>query len=473
MIRVLMVEQDALSAELTLRTLRSYGLHCVCDRVVNEEDFKKALSHSPDVILFCTDVQDFNGFAALAIAKSAKSAAPFFFVLEQHDEFVARRAVGAGAADYILKSELRRLVAAVRGALRPNVEYERRTRDEIAPTPDLNDTATFLFERRDVLDRALNSGDPSSLSSIMNRTPPAPAALVVVVSESVRERYLKVLHQAGIALEVAVNVSDALSLLSERVHALLFTDQLELVSAARQLESGSATHMVFIGAGPAEDLEGLRAGANEVMPAEARGERFWAQMTVARRLISFAETLQAAIAGNRILSTIDELTRCGNRRYFEQQFPREVARATRLHQSLSLLMCDIDHFKSVNDLHGHRAGDEVLREFGDRLTSGLRLGQDWAARIGGEEFAVVLPETGRSQAVAIAERLRELISATPFAAAVGSIEVTASLGVCGLEDVAPGPEGLPAQMVLIADAALYRSKRDGRNRVTVGSPHDR
>src|SRR3954470_8566512 len=131
MIRVLMVEEDALSAELTLRTLRSYGLHCVCDRVVNDQDFKKALSLGPDVILFCTDVQDFNGFAALAIAKSAKSAAPFFFVLERHDEFVARRAVGAGASDYILKSELRRLVAAVRGALRPSVEHERRTRDEI------------------------------------------------------------------------------------------------------------------------------------------------------------------------------------------------------------------------------------------------------------------------------------------------------------------------------------------------------
>jgi len=170
--------------------------------------------------------------------------------------------------------------------------------------------------------------------------------------------------------------------LAERIHTLLFTDQLEFVRAARQLETGSATHVVFIRGGETGDSEYLRAGANEVMPEEARGERFWAHMTLARRLIGFAETLQTAISGNRILSTIDELTRCGNRRFFEQQFPREVARAIRLRRPLAVLMCDIDHFKSVNDRHGHQVGDEVLSQFGDRLTRAfarVRIGRPGSA----------------------------------------------------------------------------------------------
>jgi len=276
-------------------------------------------------------------------------------------------------------------------------------------------------------------------------------------------------HSLGYSIEVAVDVPDALASLAERIHTLLFTDQLEFVRAARQLETGSATHVVFIRGGETGDSEYLRAGANEVMPEEARGERFWAHMTLARRLIGFAETLQTAISGNRILSTIDELTRCGNRRFFEQQFPREVARAIRLRRPLAVLMCDIDHFKSVNDRHGHQVGDEVLSQFGDRLTRGLRQGQDWAARIGGEEFAVVLPETGRAQAIAIAERLRRLVSARHFSTNLGSIAVTASFGVCGVEDALPGREDLTAQMVIAADSALYTSKRQGRNRVTEGS----
>jgi diguanylate cyclase (GGDEF)-like protein len=469
MIRLLMIEQDALYAELTLRTLRSGGLSCACERVVNEEEFRKALARGPDLILGCGPVQDLEGFAALAIAKAAKPSAPFIFLAEQGDATVARRAVEAGAAHYILKSELARLPSAVRSALQPSVVRQRRTSDESAAAADLNDTASFLIERRDILERSLGSGEPASLSSILARTPPAPVALVLIRSESIRERYLKVLHSAGIETEVAVEVPDALASLAERIHTLLFTDQLEFVRAARQLETGSATHVVFIHGSGTGDSEYLRAGANEVMPEDARGERFWAHMTLARRLIGFAETLQTAISGNRILSTIDELTRCGNRRFFEQQFPREVARAIRLRRPLAVLMCDIDHFKSVNDRHGHQVGDEVLSEFGDRLTRGLRQGQDWAARIGGEEFAVVLPETGRAQAIAIAERLRRLVSARHFTTNSGSIAVTASFGVCGVEDALPGLDDLTAQMVIAADSALYTSKRQGRNRVTEGS----
>src|SRR4029453_4813533 len=118
--------------------------------------------------------------------------------------------------------------------------------------------------------------------------------------------------------------------------------------------------------------------------------RFLGALTTACRIVSLAASLQLALSDNRILSTVDELTGCGSRRFFEQEFPREVERATRLGRALALVMCDIDHFKKVNDGHGHQTGDEVLSEFGERLRVGLRLGQDWLARVGGEEFAIVL-----------------------------------------------------------------------------------
>jgi two-component system cell cycle response regulator len=289
---------------------------------------------------------------------------------------------------------------------------------------------------------------------------------------STRERFVKLLNNAEIETEVSDSARTALRSLFERVHAVLFTDQLELVRAARQLQAGSATHIVFVESNDSLGAsEALRAGANEVAPHEAKGERFWAHMTMVRRLISFATSLQSAVSGNRILSTIDELTHCGNRRFFEQQFPREVVRAVRLRRPLSVLLCDIDHFKAINDGYGHQTGDEVLSEFGERLTGGLRLEQDWAARIGGEEFGIVLPDTGSAEAVAIAQRLCSRVNAAGFTTSAGSILVTASFGACGVNDPAAeqAGRGVAERMIVAADSAMYASKRGGRNRVTDGS----
>jgi len=473
MIRLLMLEDDDAAAELTLRALSSSGLPCACDRVVTEVEFRKALDCGPDLILSDSNVPGFDGFAALSIAKGERPATPFIFVSGLLDEAVAQRARKGGAADYVAKSQLDRLAPAVRSALDSPYRRLRRTSDR-GQSPvgalDPNDTAAHLLERRETLDRTLHPRDDSTLSGILSRTPPSPVALVMLRSDSARERYVKVLNNAEIEIEVVPNSRDALNRLAERIHAVLFTDQLDLVREARQLEMGSATHIVFIDrSGTAGPSDALRAGANEIVPEDARGERFWAHMTIVRRLVSFAASLQSAITGNRILSTIDELTRCGNRRFFEQQFPREVARAMRFRRPLSLLICDIDHFKAVNDRNGHQTGDEVLREFGERLTHGLRLGQDWAARIGGEEFAIVLPETGRSEGVAIAQRLCERVSASAFVTSGAAISVTASFGACGVQNPTSEWTGLAEKMLQAADSALYESKRGGRNRVTDGT----
>ncbi len=465
MLRLLMLEDDAPAAELTLYKLKSAGLPCVCERVFTEHDFRAGLARSPDLVLSDSNVPGFDGMAALAIAKAVSPTTPFIFLSGHMNEATVLRALEGGASGFVAKSDLARLPNVVQSAVSVSKEGPRRARDRAGPKPGTQVSADYLLQRQEVLERALRHRGASELSNLLSRTPPTPAALVMIESTPIRDRYVKLLHTTDIRIEMALDVSDALRQLAERTHAVLFTDRLDLIRDTRQLNAGSAIHVVFINsADDANMAEALRAGANDVMPEDGRGEQFWAHLTNARRIISFATSLESAVTDNRLLSTIDELTRVGNRRYFEHQWSREVARAVRFSRRLSLVICDIDHFKSINDRHGHLIGDEVLREFGDRLTHGLRLGEDWVARVGGEEFAIVLPETGRFQARAITERLREGIGSTAFRG--GTLPLTASFGFCSLEDSYPRLSDLDERMVLLADRALYESKRSGRNRVS-------
>ena len=468
MLRFLIIEDDETAAELTLRSLSAAGLSCAMERVGTEVEFRSALAKTPDVILSDSNVPGFDGMAALNIAKAERPGIPFIFVSGNMSDSAMRRARAGGATECLSKSELQRLPRVVRSVLngRAEVAAEPEVEAEEDEGSAVERSAQYLLQRQEVLEQSEEGPSSAGLAGLLRRSPPSPAALLMIDSPEIRERYLKVLGMADVTTEIAYDAPDALVRLTDKIHALLFTDRLNLITQVRQLEAGSATHVVFIGTDARS--EGLRAGANDVMSAEARGEQFWAQLTVARRIVSFADSLRSAVTDNQLLSTVDELTRVGNRRYFDHQWSREVTRAVRSQRPLSLVICDIDRFKSINDRFGHAVGDAVLTEFGERLTHGLRLGEDWVARIGGEEFAVVLPETGRFQALAIAERLRERVSQAPFMSSTHSLTVTASFGFCSLQRAAPNIPGLKDNLLLAADAACYDSKRSGRNRVTEG-----
>jgi two-component system cell cycle response regulator len=157
----------------------------------------------------------------------------------------------------------------------------------------------------------------------------------------------------------------------------------------------------------------------------------------------------------------DHLTGLANRRRFERQLEREIARTLRYTRPFCLLLLDIDHFKQVNDSYGHEAGDEAIRRIAVILQAGTR-GIDTAARIGGEEFAVLLTETELSGGLEVAERLRLAIKAEEIPV-VG--QVTASFGVAEFPLCAPTGRELAA----IADSAMYEAKRQGRDRVVSAS----
>jgi diguanylate cyclase (GGDEF)-like protein len=168
------------------------------------------------------------------------------------------------------------------------------------------------------------------------------------------------------------------------------------------------------------------------------------------------------------LSYTDVLTGLANRRYFMERLHAEVQRQRRTLQPLSLLLIDADHFKVVNDSHGHAAGDEVLRVLGRMLRDIVRTPTDLAARLGGEEFAVLLPDTTVDQAEVVCSRVHDCLAMHPFEDAGVTFHVTLSIGVVQCQ-------GHSAEAMLkLADRNLYRAKQEGRNRsvYTVDSIED-
>ncbi|AHF03487.1 diguanylate cyclase [Marichromatium purpuratum 984] len=165
-------------------------------------------------------------------------------------------------------------------------------------------------------------------------------------------------------------------------------------------------------------------------------------------------------------SRCDGLTGAHNHAYMQELLDAELARTTRYGRPLSLILLDIDHFKQVNDRHGHQAGDQVLRILTQRCRETIRQ-TDQLARYGGEEFLIILPETGRTQAMTLAERLRRHIARSTFPIPGDSLHITISLGVISTEGQTDAFDKY--DLIEAVDRALYHSKREGRDRVSYGA----
>lgn len=206
---------------------------------------------------------------------------------------------------------------------------------------------------------------------------------------------------------------------------------------------------------PEQELLGLELGAVDFIGKPPRGPLVLARVRTHLRVKQMADALRVAAA-------TDGLTGLANRRCFDEVAPREWLRAQRSGAPLSLLLVDIDHFKQFNDRHGHPAGDRCLQQVATALASALR-DDDLVARVGGEEFAVLLPRCSFAQAQTAAERLRDAVErlAVPHGGLSGQTHVTVSLG---LALAPPDADGDAAGLIARADRALYQAKRAGRNR---------
>ncbi len=241
-------------------------------------------------------------------------------------------------------------------------------------------------------------------------------------------------------------------------------DALRLCSQLRSLERTRTVPILAI-TEPDNNtrmLRGLEIGVNDYLMRPIDKNELLARVRTQVRKRRYTERLRDNVQLSIEMAITDALTGLFNRRYMENHLATLIEQAGVRGKPLAVLELDIDYFKSINDTHGHDAGDDVLRDFALRIKRSIR-GIDLACRSGGEEFVIVMPETDLAVAAIVAERLRRRIAAEPFAISQGqrSIPVTLSIGIAALR----GPDDTAASLIKRADQALYRAKRDGRNRV--------
>jgi two-component system cell cycle response regulator len=272
-------------------------------------------------------------------------------------------------------------------------------------------------------------------------------------------------------VELETNPAEALFHAAEGNYDLLIVslglqnfDGLRLCSQVRSLER--TRNVPILAVAEADNNErlarGLEIGVNDYLIRPIDKNELLARVRTQIKKKRYTERLRDNANKSIEMAITDALTGLNNRRYMETHLASLVEQAAARGKPIAVLILDIDYFKSVNDSHGHDAGDDVLREFALRIRKSIR-NIDLACRYGGEEFVIVMPETDMAVATMVAERIRRRIASEPFTIQQGArnLEVTISIGIAAI-----GGQGDTAVAILKrADTALYRAKRDGRNRV--------
>jgi two-component system cell cycle response regulator len=241
-------------------------------------------------------------------------------------------------------------------------------------------------------------------------------------------------------------------------------DGLRLCSQLRSLERTRQVPILII-VDPDDHERLLRAldmGVNDYLLRPVDKQELMARVNTQIKRWRYTEQLRSNVKQSIEMAVTDALTGLYNRRFMEKQLSALTVNAANRGKPLSLLVIDVDYFKSINDNHGHDVGDRVLQELAARLKEGLR-NLDMPCRTGGEEFIAVLPDTDKTVALRVGERIRKLIGAKPFNAGAknGPLTITVSIGVASFE----GAEDTMESLLKRGDEALYQAKREGRNRV--------
>jgi two-component system, cell cycle response regulator len=321
---------------------------------------------------------------------------------------------------------------------------------------------------------------PTTDESVITQIQPAllsvaPRVLIVDDDEIMVERLRDLVTAAGYEAASATNGEDALAALRREFAPIVILDRnmpgmdgIELCRSIRATQFPGYVYIMLVTALDSEEelLAGLDAGADDYFSKRVSGTQLIARLATARRILTLEHSLKQVIEERRRMAMTDPLTGAHNRRYFMNHMRRELKRTRRAGGDVSLLVFDIDHFKHINDRYGHAAGDSVLVEFVRRV-QGLLRETDWCARLGGEEFAVVLPQTDLGGAAVVAEKVRRAVAAAPVVSAEGTIELTVSVGVSGIACFADRSAVTADHLLSRADDCLYSSKNSGRDRVTI------
>lgn len=427
------------------------------DDAVNAHDLIK--KEQPDLVLLDVMMPGKDGFQLCEELKADRETAHIPVVMVTALDTTEERIKGleAGADDFVSKPfDDYALIARLRNLMRFKLMFdEMRLRDDTSRELGLHE---FL------------EASP---------TPPEFGGKILIAGSDFKECTLwsNILREH---LDADVYVADgeaSTMLIAEQqkpdifiVHEKLMDDAdgLRLLSALRSNRDTRRSSTIFVM--DRDDVEmgaaALDLGANDYIKLPFDANELVVRVKSQLRRKRYTDRLRSNVIDGLKMAVIDPLTGLYNRRYAMQHTQTIAARADEHDAQFSVLMMDLDEFKRVNDQHGHSAGDEVLSEFARRVQENVR-GIDLVARLGGEEFCVVMPDTGTEQAAYVAERLREAIETRPFKlrSTNASVDVTVSIGVAASSDSAQEADLVMRQ----ADQALYNAKSGGRNLVKVAS----
>jgi diguanylate cyclase (GGDEF)-like protein len=301
--------------------------------------------------------------------------------------------------------------------------------------------------------------------------PDSCTVLIVDDDELVREHLAALIGAAGYCVRLASTGKEALHVFdTEPVHIVVSDwempdmDGLALCQHIRARRAQNYTYvlMLTVRRNREDILAGLTAGADDYIIKGAETAELLARVNVGRRITTLERSLRKATRQNRRMALTDPLTGAWNRLYLMTYLPRELERARRHSHPISILMCDLDGFKRINDDFGHIAGDQVLEAFCSRASDVLRT-SDWIARMGGEEFVIALPETDLAGAATVADKVRRAVCTDPILTTTGSVAATVSIGYSCFSTPDDYLRWQSEDLLHAADRQLYAAKRSGRN----------
>jgi two-component system cell cycle response regulator len=312
--------------------------------------------------------------------------------------------------------------------------------------------------------------------------------LVVDDDRSIQLLLKKLLSASGHIVHTASNGKEALAVAMETRPHLIITDwimpEMDGVSfcrALRQTKIGRSVYLLLLTSMEAEArlVEAFEAGVDDYVVKPINPRVLTARLRAGQRTIRLQQEVEGdreeirrfaaelAMTNRRLqqAALMDPLTEVPNRRYAMDRMQQEWSAADRNERPMACMVIDVDHFKSVNDTHGHDVGDTVLRRVAETLKHTARM-QDVIARLGGEEFLVLCPNTDTAAAAQCAERLRQAVQQLRVPIGAGTLQVTISIGVAALDGEMLGPDA----MIKAADQAVYAAKQSGRNRTCIYRP---